>query len=165
LHKWEAGLCPSEPAPGALLVGVPQPQMIASSMAASADGSAHLDVLATVRDTVVHFIEQSRGEAAADFTDRTPFMDAGLDSLDIMKVRQRCNIASSLPSLSMLTEHLGFGHSLHPASRGSMHHGSNHKSYTRAVTGGQVTELVSLLAELLLPSSAIVAGRSVCLIY
>jgi len=56
-------------------------------MADSADGSSHLDVLATVRNTVVHFIKQSRGEAADDFTDRTPFMDAGLDSLDIMKAR------------------------------------------------------------------------------
>ena len=51
------------------------------------DGSSHLDVVAAVRGTVVHFIEQSRGEAANDFTDHTPFMDAGLDSLDIMKAR------------------------------------------------------------------------------
>jgi hypothetical protein len=49
----------------------------------------HLDLVAVVRATVVHFIEQSRGEAADDFTDHTPFMDAGLDSLDVMKVRRQ----------------------------------------------------------------------------
>ena len=55
---------------------------------ADAANDTHLDVLATVRGTVVQFLEQSRGEPIDDaFTDHTPFMDAGLDSLDIMKVR------------------------------------------------------------------------------
>ena len=69
-------------------------------MTDSMDGS-HLDVVATVRTTVVHFIEQSRGEAAIDFTDRTPFMDAGLDSLDIMKVRKRGRIAMLCEEVAM----------------------------------------------------------------
>ena len=88
LHKREAGLNRSEPAVGALLAGIPSPPQSTASnfMSDSMDGSTHLDVLATVRAAVVHFIENSRGEAADDFTDRTPFMDAGLDSLDIMKV-------------------------------------------------------------------------------
>ena len=67
-----------------MIAGAP-PQKSADDPPAAAD-AAHLDVVAAVRVTVVHFIEQSGGEAADDFTDHTPFMDAGLDSLDVMKV-------------------------------------------------------------------------------
>ena len=71
------------------------PQHSLADVMPDASDAEHLDLVAVVRATVVHFIEQGRGEAAEDFTDHTPFMDAGLDSLDVMKVR-RLSFASRL---------------------------------------------------------------------
>ncbi len=49
------------------------------------------ETVVTVREVVVAFLEGSLGEEPEGFTDRTPFMDAGLDSLDTMKVGHTSN--------------------------------------------------------------------------
>ena len=48
-------------------------------------------VLDTVAGVLEEYLTQARGEPGEALTVDTPFMDAGLDSLDMLKVSPRCS--------------------------------------------------------------------------
>lgn len=51
------------------------------------EDAMYTEVVTAIRAVVVGFLESSLGEPVdEDFSNRTPFMDTGLDSLDLMKV-------------------------------------------------------------------------------
>ena len=53
----------------------------------SMEDAVYSEAVGSIRSVVVGFLEDSHGEPADNFTNKTPFMEAGLDSLDLMKVR------------------------------------------------------------------------------
>ena len=50
-----------------------------------AEDAVYAETVDSIRGVIVSFLEDSLGEPAGDFSNRTPFMAAGLDSLDLMK--------------------------------------------------------------------------------
>ena len=63
--------------------------MSVNAEAAASDGG-YSSVLATVMGLVTVYLEEALDEPPADVTPQTSFMDAGLDSLDLLKVRSFC---------------------------------------------------------------------------
>lgn len=50
------------------------------------DDRDFLSLVCTLAGVVREYLSEARGSLADDFKDDTPFMDAGLDSLDMLKV-------------------------------------------------------------------------------
>ena len=52
----------------------------------AADDGGYSSVLATIMGLVTVYLEEALDEPPGDVTPQTSFMDAGLDSLDLLKV-------------------------------------------------------------------------------
>lgn len=52
-------------------------------------GDEYRGIVETLAGVVQNYLTEARGDPADDFTADTPFMDAGLDSLDMLKVYSR----------------------------------------------------------------------------
>lgn len=66
-----------------------EPPLCTGAAPAGNEDALYAETINAIRWVLVSFLESSLGEPVdEEFSNRTPFMDAGLDSLDLMKVRQ-----------------------------------------------------------------------------